>query len=1444
MTNSRDLLNKDTSLGGISYGNINYNAPRKKYNLSDLRKNEEFNKVTERFLKSIGEGDSASDLFAYFRGADYNLAQGLSVLAQSKKFSDQQKRDYQYLRSKFDNADMGGFGEWVSGIGSIAGDVISDPTVIASMMLVPWTGGASAATRLAGSKAVQLGLKKLTNKEIAEATAKGISKLPGQKLKEPLSKTAQTALASTEGFLYGSTNNATTQNIDINTDRRNNYSVGETLTAGAIGAALPAVIRGVGIGASKGYNKFNDSVQQRRANRIDGGEDYKMGIFDYGDDVVDSIADYVVHPINRRISVVTRELIEKPTSRFVEKMKLDKGLDKLIKIFRYDTDRSMSAAGFDAKMPVSERSYYELVNNDIGLRTEKLEAFLDPLYRKGKIDKPTVGSRDAFFKVPGKVKKYFGYEDLEKTKKSYGSYQRISNETNDALAYYLRTGRKTINVDGKRVNIVDAFKVTENTLDEIITAGNGIRSVMTEIRNDAISKGLKIGKIDKYLPRGWRYNKVQDELDNFKNNGVEGALIKELKAKYPKLGKTVDGTTSKDQIINLLEDLVDPASTANQSFLELATVGKGEVGATLKRAFFKSTPALTKERKLSKLNDAVISDYLDGSVENLLANYVHQSAGFIRRKQLFGEDLAEFKMRHTNPIRERLNKLDKDLTSNELSQLEDLYLVTTGQISRPKGAIGTFFNDVALVGNQLALLPLATVTSLSEVAVPLVRGAGKKGFQKGTTESGIDKGGVRILWETANDYRKMWWNDVWTKELKDARPEAMRELNRFNRAVGAASEDRALAMFGQGFSRRATRAQNTFFKYNLLHDWTRFVQLTSFNVGKSKIYDNLYELATDKVIAGSIRSAKKLSPKRKIRLENELKELGVDVTAGIKWVQAGGKNTSKFYNESLLPSAARYVDEVIMNPTAAANQKPLWHSMPGTRWAFGLMGFPTAFGNTVIKNALREVNKDVRHRTIGKTGQMGAGVVTMVGIAMFGNTLRSRGGNLEKIEEGESTLFEEIKDAAMRTGLAGPTEYGIRIKEQKQFDNFIKATVQRLTGPAVSDLMFILEDWNGPASLLINKVPGIAALRSTNPKAFKELQKLARDADKSMGFTASGKKKEKPETVLRPRFTEGGLVEGVEDIPFTKENPADRVNPYTGEPYSGLVLEDFPLLNRLPLNEGGLADEEKARLDSEIERRGGVRSGSLQSSAPVIELLVGGNTVKVIAGLGKSGYNFIKNLGESSIKKIKPTDYYHGSPLKLKEISSDVDRGVGGAVQAGSYIAKPTDEGLTTATMYGLIGSKGSSSGFVNLVDNAVFNKAVKKIYNPAKPTKEMSDAIKKEIVTRQKLIDFAKKTNDNRNMNKFRTELLDFQTLLKPRHNYLSVTTDTHRKFLKSRGYDAIDISEDVVSVFDKLPVREAVKGKFAKRLVERNFEKARLEQRKKANKDFLKKLDDAIEE
>ena len=57
----------------------------------------------------------------------------------------------------------------------------------------------------------------------------------------------------------------------------------------------------------------------------------------------------------------------------------------------------------------------------------------------------------------------------------------------------------------------------------------------------------------------------------------------------------------------------------------------------------------------------------------------------------------------------------------------------------------------------------------------------------------------------------MWWNDVVKKDIADARPESLKELNRFNRAVNRATEDRSLAMYGEAFGPRARMAQNKIF---------------------------------------------------------------------------------------------------------------------------------------------------------------------------------------------------------------------------------------------------------------------------------------------------------------------------------------------------------------------------------------------------------------------------------------------------------------------------------------------------------------------------------------------------------------------------------------------------------------------------------------------------------
>ena len=1118
-----------------------YVAP-KKYNLTDLREDEEFNKVTERFLTSLGEGEDVGDLFGYFRGADYNLVDGIKMANDSGKFNTQQKQDYQYLRGKFDNANVGGVGEWARAGANAAFEVVSDPTMLASAFFIPWSGGTSFASRIAAGKAAQATLKKLANKNIAKGVKEGVAKIPGQKLKTPLSKKAVTTIASVEGFAYGSTASFTKQATDVNTDRKEEISPEEILATGAITAALPLAFRGAGVG----YTKFNKSISDRRAARIDGNEDYKAGAVDYAIEKTDALVEAVTPNIRKLTGFVN-----KPTALLLKKMEESEQLGTLVKYFRYDADRSITDKGYNLSNEMSKRSFYEDVQSLVGTRSEELKKILDPLKTVGTVTVPRIGSRDAFFKVP-----FTKRASTKLEKQSYKKSQRIADNVNDALAYYLRTNRKTIKVKGKNVSLEKAFNLKDKSTADIVTAGTSVRKFMREIRKDAKKKGLEIGNITNYLPRSFSYSEVKDEIINLeklmagKEGGKEGKLVKELKAK--------EGFKTNEDVLEMLKEIQNPSTIGGKSYSELATTGKG---ATRGAYYSKKTPALTKQRKLTNIDENNVVDYLDNNVENLLNDYVHQSSGFIQRKAGLGEDLEEFITRFIKPIRAELKEKGSVLTTQEIKRLEDIYLVTTGQVQQIDTPILRTLSDIAIVGNQLALLPLATVTSLPEIAVVLVKGAGKKGTQKSKLDSGIGAGGIRTMWDTADDYRKMWWNDVWTKEMADARPQALKELNMFGRAMNRAGEDRSLAMYGQGFSRRSTQAQNAFFKMNLLHDWTRFVQLTSFNVGKSKMYENLNELAT-----------KKVKKKRKFRLEKELNELGVDIEAGKKWVKSGGNASGVFYNESFLPSAARYVDEVIMNPTAAANQKPLWHSMPSSRWAFGLMGFPTAFSNTVLKNAAREVSRDMRSGQVKGLSNGFVGGTAMISIAMFGNTIRSGGRNLDELESGEKELGTEIFDAAVRTGLLGPTEQLYRTQKGLEYDNFASSILKRFTGPAVDDIFRFFEDWNGPLTFGVDEVPGIALLRSTNPEAYKEIKAAAKEADKALGLTREIKPKKEKVVPSVALFSTGGIVKGKDDVPYTKEDPADRVNPNTGKPYSDQMA-------RLGLADGGMTSSEKNKIN-------------------------------------------------------------------------------------------------------------------------------------------------------------------------------------------------------------------------------------------------------------------------
>jgi len=1035
------------------------------YDLQDLREDKEFNETSERFLNSLGEGETVDELFDYFRGADWNLADATKQFASTRSFTDQQKQDYVYLRKKYSNADVGGPGEWAKTIAKTGVELITDPTLIASALFIPWSGGTSAVARAASGKAMQKALQGYLGKEmgksVAKKTSKIVAKLPGQKLAKPLSGKAKAAVLMTEGAAFGGSFNYVTQGIEVETDQKEEIDLSKTAVAAGLSATMVGGVLGTGKLIGK-VPSFHNSLINRRLEKIEMDPNYKG-------DILEKTAD----TINKALFFV-----QKPTSAFINKMARSPVLNDLINSFRHDASKRI-IAGDVGDQPVLGESVNEEIVRLTGSKLNRVKEALAPLM-------PEESTRK-------KVLLPFSKRKFRKSIKK-GFY--LTDDVNNDLTYFLRTNRTFKMVNGNKVKL-DA---------NIIKSGKELQSILDDIYNESLEAGIKGGKINNYFPRRWLQIALEDSPEE---------LIQHIH-KTEKI--------SVREARQLVNEMMAPDSDVIK------------IGSNL-------NSNLTKSRKLTKINDEQVSQYLDNDVMNVLNDYIFSATKQIVGKKRLGGNLGEFTSRFINPIRKQLAEKNSSLSEREVKKLKDMYLISTGQKGYIKSRVGRFFHNTATILAQTSLLPLATITSLPELFTPLLRGLGSQKHREN-------------IFNTMADYNKVWWNDIKTSYGKggkfDVRSTEMKELNGFLRAMDMGTEDRAMAAFGQGMGPRANKVQNAFFKAVGLQDWTKYVQLVSYQTGKNRIYDNLLQLSKAK--------ENKLSPTKIARLTDELNEFNINPEAGLGWLKAGANPSLKpnsFYRQSFMPGAARYVDEVIMNPTAGANQKPLLHSLPSTRWAFGLMGFPTAFSNTVLKNLARDLSKDLRDKELTATPQILAALMTMTMASLAGNTIRTGGKNIEDLDSGEKTITDELQSAWKRAGLYGPFEYSVNYENSNKYNNKIEAGLKTATGPSFDDVYDAVvhamgyDTFRGPAGVVFERMPFATLLRKLFPEKYKEFQKEFRKIDKeTAGYLGPEgfNRKEKPNPYV-PLFSKGGIVEGEDNVPFTKEDPADRINPYTGEPY-------------------------------------------------------------------------------------------------------------------------------------------------------------------------------------------------------------------------------------------------------------------------------------------------------
>ena len=279
----------------------------------------------------------------------------------------------------------------------------------------------------------------------------------------------------------------------------------------------------------------------------------------------------------------------------------------------------------------------------------------------------------------------------------------------------------------------------------------------------------------------------------------------------------------------------------------------------------------------------------------------------------------------------------------------------------------------------------------------------------------------------------------------------------------------------------------------------------------------------------------------------------------------------------------------------------------------------------------------------------------------------------------------------------------------------------------------------------------------------------------------------------REQRVTGGLVSGPE-VPDTKENPADRVDPFTGAPYSDQMA-------RLGFNRGSIVDIQKVGNKSvrtyedgsteEIEIPEEIRNEpGLRMVAPIVELLGG-------VGILKGG-KVVKEVGEEVLeKRAVPKILYHGSGERgLKEIIPSYRRTKtpNPALQRGVF-TNPSIDNVVKFT-----GEKGSVYG-LDVSDISSFKNLLSisknKVLNADKPNKSLLKALDKEI----KDFKTTKKTgllqqgeiSKSKQLQQFKDDMLN-------KDNYITGITPAVDDFLRRQKVDVVKTTPNFRNP-DKVP-------------------------------------------
>ena len=442
----------------------------------------------------------------------------------------------------------------------------------------------------------------------------------------------------------------------------------------------------------------------------------------------------------------------------------------------------------------------------------------------------------------------------------------------------------------------------------------------------------------------------------------------------------------------------------------------------------KRASGIDYERVLKNVTDAELGPLIEQSVYKRFTKYAEDSAARVAYAKINGPN-NEILYDRINRANAELSAAGRPLRQYEVQQVLDLWAAFQhiyksdtykGWVRFQKGYI-TLLNA--------ALLPLASVASLTEAPLPMYHG-GVRAYSKAMGRELFHTLPLQIGRAINKDF-KLFGKD---------KTRSMIITEQIRKAGDIAAMERMNQMFAGDF----TVAGNLVFRANGLYYWTKWMNNLAVGTYDAMVRDYFTRKAAGKKL--------NLFPEEEVRMQKLMQYYGLDLAEGIKWAKEGHKLEGAFY-QKIKKGALTFAEDSVLTPNPAI--VPMWHSNPGLAWLKHLKAFPTLIGNTVLRRWAADINQAYRDNGMPLVSGRNTTYAVGTGMAML-MTAHLSNVITDEIRYGDENPFYKTKfpddktrwmiRAAERWGIAGVSQFGL----DAIFHSHGTALLSTLAGPGAS----------------------------------------------------------------------------------------------------------------------------------------------------------------------------------------------------------------------------------------------------------------------------------------------------------------------------------------------------------------------------------------------------------